>query len=38
MDFVLTGMDKGMDITIILIDLQKSFNTLDHKINLEKMA
>ena len=38
MDFALTGMDKGMHITIILIDLQKSFNTLDHKINLEKMA
>ena len=38
MDFVSTGMDKGMHIGMILIDLQKSFATLGHKIILEKMT
>ena len=36
-DFVSTGMDKQMDTGIILVDLQKAFNTLDHGVLLEKM-
>ena len=36
--FVLTGMDKGMHTGMISIDLQKAFDTLDHKIVLEKMT
>ena len=36
-DFVLTGLDKGMHTGMILIDLQKEFHTLDHKILLEKI-
>ena len=38
MDFVLTGVDKGMHNGMILINLQKSFATLGHKIILEKMT
>ena len=37
-DFVLTDMDKGKHAGMILIDLQKAFDTLDHKILLEKMT
>ena len=37
-DFVLTDMDKGKHADMILIDLQKAFDTLDHKILLEKMT
>ena len=29
-DFVLTGMDKQRHASIILVDLQKAFDTLDH--------
>ena len=35
-DFVLTCMDKTMHTGMILIDLQKAFGTLDHKILLKK--
>ena len=36
-DFVATGMDKKMDTSMILIDLQKAFDTLGHGVLLEKM-
>ena len=36
-DFVATGMDKQMHTGMILVDLQKAFDTLDHGIHLEKM-
>ena len=36
-DFVTTGMDKQMHTGIILVDLQKAFDTLDHGVLLEKM-
>ena len=36
-DFVATGMDKQMHTGMILVDLQKSFDTLDHEFLLEKM-
>ena len=36
-DFVLTGMDKQMHTNMILVDLQKAFDTLDHGVLLEKM-
>ena len=36
-DFILKGMDKGMHTGMILVDLQKAFDTLDHNILLEKM-
>ena len=36
-DFVATGMYKEMHIGMILVDLQKAFNTLDHGVLLEKM-
>ena len=37
-DFLLSDMDKGMYTGMILIDLQKAFNTLNHKILLKKMT
>ena len=36
-DFVATGMDKQMYTSMILEDLQKAFDTLDHGVLLEKM-
>ena len=36
-DFVATGMDKQMHTSMILVDLQKAFDTLDHRVLLEKM-
>ena len=36
-DFILTGMDKQMHPSMILVDLQKAFNTLDQRVLLEKM-
>ena len=36
-DFVATGMDKQMHTSMILVDLQKAFDTLDHGVLLEKM-
>ena len=36
-DFVATGMDKQMHTGMILVDLQKSFDDLDHGVLLEKM-
>ena len=36
-DFVATGVDKQMHTGMILVDLQKAFNTLDHGVLLEKM-
>ena len=36
-DFVATGMDKQMHTGMILVDLQKAFDTLDHGVFLEKM-
>ena len=34
---VLTGFDSGLFTGMILIDLQKAFDTIDHSILLEKM-
>ena len=36
-DFLLTGMDRQMHTSMILLDLQKAFDTLDHGALLEKM-
>ena len=36
-DFVLTGMNKEMHTGMILVDLQKAFDTLYHGVLLEKM-
>ena len=36
-DFVASGMDKQMHTSMILVDLQKAFDTLDHRVLLEKM-
>ena len=36
-DFVATGMDKKMHTGMILVDLQKAFDTLDHGVLHEKM-
>ena len=36
-DFVLTSMDKNMHAGMILVDLQKEFNALDHGVLLDKM-
>ena len=35
--FFLTGMVQGSHTRMILIDLQKVFGTLDHKVILEKI-
>ena len=36
-DFILTGRDKQMHTSMILVDLQKAFHTLDHEALLEKV-
>ena len=36
-DFVATGMDKQMHTSMILVDLQKAFDTSHHGVLLEKM-
>ena len=36
-DFVLTGMDKKIHTCMILVDLQKAFDSFDHGVLLEKM-
>ena len=36
-DFVATGMDKQMHTGMILVNLQRAFDTLDHGVLLEKM-
>ena len=36
-DFVLTGMDKQIHTSMILADLQKASDTLDHNVTFEKM-
>ena len=36
-DFVATVMDKQMYTGMILVDLQKAFDILDHGVLLEKM-
>ena len=36
-DFIIKNMDKGLHSGMILIDLQKAFDALDHDILLEKM-
>ena len=36
-DFILRGMDKGFHTGMILVDLQKANDTLDHTILLQKM-
>ena len=34
---ILKGFESGKSIGLILIDLQKAFNTLDHDVFLDKM-
>ena len=36
-DFILRGMDKGFHTGMILVDLQKAFDTLDRTVLLQKM-
>ena len=36
-DFILRGMDKGFHTGMILTDLQKAFDTLDHIVLLQKV-
>ena len=36
-DFILRGMDKGFHTGMILVDLQKANDTLDHTVLLQKM-
>ena len=36
-DFLTTGMDRQMHTSMIIVDLQKAFGTLDHGVLLEKM-
>ena len=36
-DFILTGIDKQMHTGMVLVDLQKEFDTLDHGVLVEKM-
>ena len=35
-NFVLRGMDEGFHIGMILVDLQKAFDILDHSVLLQK--
>ena len=35
-DIVPTGIDKQMHTGMVLVDLQKVFDTLDHKVLLEE--
>ena len=35
--FILRGMDKEFHTEMILVDLQKAFDTLDHTVLLQKM-
>ena len=35
-EFVATGMDKQINTGMILVDLQKAFDTLDHAVLIEK--
>ena len=35
-DYIINGMDKGLHTGMILIDLQKAFDTLDYDVLLEK--
>ena len=37
-DKILTGFDSGLLAGMILIDLQKAFNTISHDILLKKMS
>ena len=37
-DKILTGIDNGMLTGIILTDLQKAFDTIDHEIFFSKMV
>ena len=36
-EFFATDMDKQMHTGMILVDLQKAFDTLDHEVFLEKI-
>ena len=36
-DFIATGMDKQMLTGMVLVDLQRAFDTLDHGVLLEKI-
>ena len=35
-DYIIKGMDKGQHTGMLLIDLQKAFDTLDHDVLLKK--
>ena len=37
MGFVLRGMDKEFHTGVILVGLQKAFDTLDHTVHLQKI-
>ena len=37
-DKVLNGFDKGLMTGMILVDLQKAFDTIDHDILLKKLS
>ena len=36
-DFVVNGIDKQMLTGVVLVDLQKAFNTLDHGVFLKEI-
>ena len=36
-DFILRGMEKGFHTGVILVDLRKAFDTLDHTVLLRKI-